>query len=168
MASSPSTLHERSGPEYTDTQGPFRLLPALRLARAGWGRCCSDAEAPAEPGSPAADAHTEAVSSASMEDAMEGASCCRGSAMAVRLLAKASPAPSCERHQVSAASCCVHPLPPLKPSYGVKNSVQTWAFFRQFDVICLRGATSSGSLRRFLAAAPLMIASRTSCRMLSS
>ena len=112
MASSPSTLHERSGPEYTDTQGPFRLLPALRLARAGWGRCCSGA--PAEPGSPAADAHMEAESSASMEDAMEGASCCRGSAMAVRLLARASPAPSCEGRQVSTALGRVYPLCPLE------------------------------------------------------
>ena len=127
MASSPSTLHERSGPEYTDTQGPFRLLPARRPARAGRGRCCSDA--PAGPGSPAADAHIETESSASMEDAMEGASCCRGSAMAVRLLARASPAPSCKRQQASAASCCADPPFPLELLYGVMTSLQTRAFF---------------------------------------
>ena len=108
-ASSPSTLHERSGPEYTDTQGPFRLLPALRPARAGRGLCGSDT-----PASPAADAHIEAESSASIEEAMDGASCCKGSAMAVRLLARASPAPSCKRHQMSAALCCMHLLYPLK------------------------------------------------------
>ena len=93
--SSPSTLQVRSAPEYTDNQGPLRLLPALRPARAGLGRwACSDAEA----ASPAADAHTEAQSSASIEDATLGASCCSGSAMPLSALTSASPAPSCSAH----------------------------------------------------------------------
>ncbi len=87
---SPSTLQVRSGPEYTEAQGPLRLLP-WRPARAGRGLPCSEAEA----ASPAAEAHTDAHSSASMEEATEGASCCRGSEIPVRLLASASPAPSC-------------------------------------------------------------------------
>ena len=101
--SSPSTLQVRSGPEYTGTQGPLRLLPR-RPARAGRGLPCSEAEA----ASPAADAHTDAHSSASMEEATEGASCCSGSEMLARLLVSASPAPSC--NQATSAPFAPHPI----------------------------------------------------------